>query len=64
MNERYRGQQGLCYRASCRKGMVDVPGYASMVNWFRSVGEIPYPDFDDNRRTKMPNERNGTGLHS
>ena len=26
--------------------MVQSPGYASMVNWFRSASDIPYPDFD------------------
>ena len=40
--------------------MVDMPGYASMVNWFRSVSEIPYPDFDviENKDAK----RNATVL--
>ena len=35
-------------------------GYASMVNWFRSVSEIPYPDFDviENKDAK----RNATVL--
>ena len=39
-----------------------MPGYASMVNWFRSVSEIPYPDFDviENKDAK----RNATVLSS
>ena len=26
--------------------LLEMPGFASIVNWFRIAGEIPYPDFD------------------
>lgn len=26
--------------------LLEAPGYASIVNWFRVAGKIPYPDFD------------------
>lgn len=26
--------------------LFEMPGFASIVNWFRIAGEIPYPDFD------------------
>ena len=59
VKERYRGQQGLL-QSILQEVMVDMPGYASMVNWFRSVSEIPYPDFDviENKDAK----RNATVL--
>lgn len=41
VKERYRGQQGLL-QSILQEVMVDMPGYASMVNWFRSVSDIPY----------------------
>ena len=59
VKERYRGQQGLL-QSILQEVMVDMPGYASMVNWFRSVSDIPYPDFDviENKDAK----RNATVL--
>lgn len=59
VKERYRGQQGLL-QSILEEVMMDIPGYASMVNWFRSVSEIPYPDFDviENKDAK----RNATVL--
>ncbi len=42
---RYRDQNGL-RRSILDEVMVDSVGYASMVNWFRSASNIPYPDFD------------------
>ncbi|MDO5147076.1 MAG: phosphotransferase [Eubacteriales bacterium] len=45
VKERYRGKDGL-RRSIFEEVMRDSPGYASMVNWFRCVGDIPYPDFD------------------
>jgi 5-methylthioribose kinase len=42
---RYKNQYGL--RLSIMDDMmVESVGYASMVNWFRTVSTIPYPDFD------------------
>ena len=42
---RYKNQNGL-RRSIMDEVMVQSPGYASMVNWFRSASDIPYPDFD------------------
>lgn len=42
---RYKGQDGL-RRSILDEIMVDSPGYASMVNWFRCASVIAYPDFD------------------
>ena len=36
----------LCRQTSMDEMMVESVGYASMVNWFRTVSTIPYPDFD------------------
>ena len=43
--------------------MVDMPGYASMVNWFHSVSDIPYPDFDVIENKDAKAECNGTVTH-
>lgn len=45
VKERYIGQDGL-RRSILDEIMEDSAGYASMVNWFRSVSPIEYPDFD------------------
>ena len=42
---RYKNQYGL-RRSIMDDMMVESVGYASMVNWFRTVSTIPYPDFD------------------
>lgn len=42
---RYKNQYGL-RRSIMDEMMVESVGYASMVNWFRTVSAIPYPDFD------------------
>lgn len=43
--KRYQGEDGL-RRSIFDEIMQDAPGYAAVVNWFRCVGEVPYPDFD------------------
>lgn len=43
--KRYQRKDGL-RRSIFEEVMLEAPGYASMVNWFRSVGEVDYPDFD------------------
>ncbi len=54
---RYRNQNGL-RRSIMDEVMVDSVGYASMVNWFRTVSTIPYPDFDviDDRNARQEAE--------
>ncbi len=42
---RYKGQDGL-RQSIYDEILIDAPGYASMVNWFRSASAIDYPDFD------------------
>lgn len=42
---RYQNETGL-RRSVMDEIMRDAPGYASIVNWFRCVAPIPYPDFD------------------
>ena len=43
--ERYRNADGL-RRSILSDVMLDAPGYASIVNWFRCAGDVAYPDFD------------------
>ncbi len=43
--KRYQGEDGL-RRSVFDEVMQDAPGYASIVNWFRCVGDVGYPDFD------------------
>ncbi len=43
--KRYQGEDGL-RRSVFDEVMRDAPGYASIVNWFRCVGDVGYPDFD------------------
>lgn len=43
--KRYQGESGL-RRSILDEVMLEAPGYASIVNWFRSAGPIAYPDFD------------------
>ena len=41
----YKNLSGL--QDEFKKGILtEAPGYASIVNWFRISGKIPYPDFD------------------
>lgn len=41
----YQGIAGL-QEAFKKHILLEMPGFASIVNWFRVAGEIPYPDFD------------------
>ena len=43
--KRYQGEDGL-RRSIFDEIMLEAPGYASMVNWFRCAGDVGYPDFD------------------
>lgn len=43
--QRYRARTEF-RRAIFDEIMVEAPGYASMVNWFRAASPIAYPDFD------------------
>lgn len=45
VKKRYQGQDGL-RRSIFDEVMVEAPGYAAIVNWFRAASPIPYPDFD------------------
>ena len=45
VKEEYRNQQGLL-QSILEETMVDLPGYASVVNWFRATSQIAYPEFD------------------
>lgn len=56
---RYKDQQGLL-TSILDEVMHTAPGYASMVNWFRAVSDIPYPDFDV--ITDVEDRRNATVL--
>lgn len=42
---RYKGKTEF-RRAIFNEIMIESPGYASMVNWFRAASPINYPDFD------------------
>ena len=43
--DRYRNADGL-RRSILSDVMLEAPGYASIVNWFRCAGDVGYPDFD------------------
>lgn len=43
--EVYRDKKGLL-RDILREIMLEAPGYASVVNWFRATTSIEYPDFE------------------
>lgn len=45
VKKRYQGEDGF-RRSIFGEIMQDAPGYAAIVNWFRCVGEVAYPDFD------------------
>lgn len=45
VKDEYRNQQGLL-QSILEEIMVDVPGYACCVNWFRATAQIGYPEFD------------------
>lgn len=45
VKKRYQGKDGL-RRSIFDEVMLEAPGYASMVNWFRCAGDVGYPDFD------------------